>query len=81
MKLIHVKTNDPVVELDKEKTKIFSEMMEWDMKNNGIAIPEYLQEQFNDQFVVFFDDPLFPKAFKEVYYELRMNQDEYKWID
>lgn len=81
MKLVHVKSNDPVVELNKSDTKIFSEIMDWDMKNNGIAIPEYLQEDYNDQFVVFFDDPLFQKAFKEVYYAFRMNHEEYKWVD
>lgn len=81
MKLIHVKTKKPVAEFKKNETKFFSETMQWLMENNGITIPDFLQGEYNNQFVVFLDDPLFQKAFKEIYYDLDMNPEEYVWVE
>lgn len=81
MKLINVSSNAIIAEISGNKIYFASAMMEEDMALNGIAIPEYLQGDYNDQFLVLLDDPLFPKAFKEVYYKYRMNHEENKWLE
>jgi len=79
MKLIHKKLNNVVVEFIGEAANFSSEMMEWDMENNGIAIPEYLQEDFGGDEVVYLDNPYFQKAFQEVYCVFNINREDYEW--
>lgn len=81
MKLIDVRSKETVVELNENGPRFPSEIMEWDMMHNGIAIPPYLQSEYDGKFIVFLDDPLFQKAFREIYFEFRMDHDNYQWID
>lgn len=81
MKLIHIESQKPIAEFVDGKSKFFSPIMAWDMKNNGIAIPLLNQKDFDNQFLIYLDDPKFPNAFKEIYYTMRMNTTEYEWIE
>ncbi len=79
MKLINKKTGFVVVEFKGGKAEFHDRFLEAEMKETGILIPPGLVKQFGNKEVIFYDDPLFEKAFIEVYYPLCIANSLYQW--
>lgn len=79
MKLVNTKTGYIVVELIEGKANFHDRFLEAEMKEAGILIPPSMIDSFEGKEVVFLGDPLFEKAFIEVYYPLCIANDLYQW--
>lgn len=79
MKLVNTKTGFVVVEFNQGKVEFFDRFLEAEMKETGILIPPGMAKSFQDKEVIFFGDPLFEKAFMEVYYPLCIANTVYQW--
>ena len=70
MKLIHLETQkDLFADPDFQKS----------MSQSGIIIPEALQSQYGNKERVFWKDPEFVKAFKELFFNHEMDPKQYEW--
>jgi len=49
------------------------------MQTQGVDIPAFLQDAYHHQDKVKLGDPLFAKAFQEVYWPMNMNPENYVW--
>ncbi len=79
MKLVNTKTGFIVVEFKEGKAEFYDRFLEAEMKETGILIPPAMIKAFGDKEVIFFGDPLFEKAFIEVYYPLCIANTLYQW--
>ena len=79
MKLVNTKTNYVVVEFSNGKAKFHDRFLEIEMKETGILIPKNLASQYQGKETIYLDDPLFEKAFIEVYYPLCIANSVYQW--
>jgi len=79
MKLVNIKTGFIVVEFKEGKAEFRDRFLEVEMKETGILIPPFLAKTFGDKEVIFLGDPLFEKAFIEVYYPLCIANVVYQW--
>ena len=79
MKLIHKTTRFVVAEMDNKSITIKDPFLEKELKLKGIKIPQVLKDQFEGKTAVKMGDPLFPKAFKEIYLKLNMGETSYEW--
>lgn len=80
MKLVNIQTGYTVVEFLDDGTVQFNDrFLEAEMKELGILIPPSLSESFEGKEFVYFGDPLFKRAFKEVYYPYSISTSIYKW--
>lgn len=79
MKLIHKPTRFIVAEMDNNSIIIKDPFLQKELKLKGIKIPPVLKDQFEGKTVVKMGDPLFPKAFKEIYLKLHMEESSYEW--
>lgn len=79
MKLVNTKTGFVLLEFNQGKVAFYDRFLEVEMKETGILIPPALMPQFDNKEVIFFDDPLFERAFIEVYYPLCIANSLYQW--
>lgn len=79
MKLINTKTGFVVVEFREGKAQFHDRFLEAEMKETGILIPPLFAHNFEGKEVIYFGDPLFEKAFIEVYYPLCIANSLYQW--
>lgn len=79
MKLVNTKTGFVVVEFKQGKVEFHDRFLEAEMKETGILIPPAMAKIFEEKEVVFLGDPLFEKAFVEVYYPLCIANAVYQW--
>ncbi len=79
MKLVNTKTGFVVVEFKEKQVKFYDRFLEVEMKETGILIPPALSSLYENKEVIFFGDPLFEKAFVEVYYPLCIANVLYQW--
>ena len=79
MKLINTKTGYVVVEFENGGVQFHDRFLEAEMKETGILIPRSHQAQFAGKETIFFGDPLFEKAFLEIYYPLCISNVLYTW--
>lgn len=79
MKLVNTKTGFVVVEFQDGKAQFHDRFLEAEMKETGILIPPALVSNYQDKEVIFLGDPLFEKAFIEVYYPLCIANVVYQW--
>jgi len=79
LKLVNTKTGFVVVEFRQGKAEFFDRFLEAEMKETGILIPPYLLKAFGDKEMILLGDPLFEKAFVEVYYPLCIANAVYQW--
>jgi hypothetical protein len=79
MKLIHSKTKFVVVEFQNDKVIFHDRFLEKEMKLRGIAIPPALRDQYEQKAFVKLQDPLFQKAFQEIYYPIYLAPREHVW--
>jgi len=81
MKLIHKTTGFVVAQEQGQSLQINDPFLEKELKLKGIAIPAPLRAQFDGKAVVRVGDPLFAKAFREVYLRINMGEGSYEWKD
>lgn len=79
MKLVNTKTGFVVVAFNEGKAAFFDRFLEVEMKETGILIPPAMADQFEGKEVIFLGEPLFEKAFVEVYYPLCIANSVYQW--
>ena len=79
MKLVNFKTKCVLVEFHNDRAIFHDRFLERQMKLRGIAIPPHLREQYEQKTFVKLNDPLFQKAFKEIYYPTYLSSRSYEW--
>jgi hypothetical protein len=79
MRLVNLKTNQVIAEFEGTITKIHNKFLEKEMEEMGIAIPPGLRTFFGGKDVVYLQDSLFQKAFKEVYSLKAIEQSLARW--
>lgn len=79
MKLINTKTGFVVVEFKQGKAEFHDRFLEAEMKETGILIPPAMTASYANKEVIYLGDPLFEKAFIEVYYPLCIANVLYQW--
>ena len=79
MKLVNTKTGFVVVEFKKGKVQFHDRFLEVEMKETGIFIPPSMTKLYEGKEMVLLGDPLFEKAFVEVYYPLCIANALYQW--
>ncbi len=77
--LVHSTSGFVVVEFKEDQIVFNDRFLKVEMEEQGILIPPALKDQFNGKEVVYIDDPLFRKAFVEVYYPLCIADPAYVW--
>lgn len=77
--LINVESGRVIVEFMNGKIKFHESFLEEEMKKTGIYIPYDLAPEFDDKEIVYLDDPMFERAFIEVYYPLCIANSLYQW--
>lgn len=70
MKLVNTRTGCVIAEFEAGKTAFHDTFLEGEMQETGIFIPAAFAASFENKEVIFLGDPLFEKAFVEVYYPL-----------
>lgn len=79
MKLVHSRTGYVVVEFKEGKPQFHDRFLKAELEDRGIAIPPFKRSEFQGKEAIFPDDPLFQKAFAEVYLPLCIADPAYKW--
>lgn len=79
MKLINTKTGFVVVEFQNGKVQFHDRFLEAEMKETGILIPPIHLKEYDGKEVIYMGDPLFEKAFVEIYYPLCIAHSLYQW--
>ena len=80
-KLVNVETGSIVVEFMEGKIAFSDRFLEIEMKETGIYIPPTKTDDFNQKEIVYLGDPLFQKAFLDVYYPLSIANSLHQWQD
>lgn len=79
MKLINTKTNYVVVEFIDGKAQFHDRFLEVEMKETGILIPPNAVAEYMGKETIYLGDPLFERAFVEIYYPLCIANSVYQW--
>ncbi len=79
MKLVNTKTGFVVVEFEKGKARFYDRFLEAELKDRGVCIPLANLSEFGGKDVVFPEDPLFEKAFFEIYVPFSIANPVYQW--
>lgn len=79
MKLVNTKTGFIVVEFKEGKAEFHDRFLKTEMQETGILIPPVLMKDFEGKEVIYLGDPLFEKAFVEVYYPFCIANNLYQW--
>lgn len=79
MKLVNVKSGFVVVEFSKGETHFGDRFLEAEMRKAGILIPQAKRAEFGGKDSVLLGDPLFQKAFVEIYVPLNIASSTYSW--
>jgi hypothetical protein len=79
MKLINVQTGFVVVDFEHGEPHFGDRFLEAEMKEAGIQIPESKRAEFGDKQTILLGDPLFQKAFVEIYVPLSISSTVYQW--
>jgi len=79
MRLFAIQNNECVAEFTSSKTVIHRPLLQKEMQKIGIAIPTYRQKSFEGKKIIKMDDPLFAKAFREIFFAHHMNTTLYRW--
>jgi hypothetical protein len=79
MKLVNTKTGFVVVEFKQGKAEFYDRFLEAEMKETGILVPPVMSKDFEEKEVILLGDPLFEKAFIEIYYPYCIANVVYQW--
>ena len=80
-KLMNMETGAVVVEFVDGSVEFGDCFLELEMELNGIYIPSSKKMDFEGKEIVYMNDPLFEKAFREVYDPLCIANSLYQWQD
>ncbi len=80
-RLLNSETGSIVVEFMDGKIQFNDHFLEMEMKETGIYIPPSKAEEFGEKEIVYLGDPMFEKAFIDVYYPLCIANSLYQWQD
>ena len=78
-KLINMKTGRAVVEFFSGRAIFHDRFLEEEMRQVGICIPSHMLEMFDGKSVIYLTDPLFEKAFIEVYTPFYIENALFQW--
>ena len=78
-KLINAETGSVIVEFLDGKIQFYDRFLETEMKESGIYIPRSKTSDFQDKEIVYLGDPMFEKAFIDVYYPFCIANSLYQW--
>lgn len=79
MKLVNTQSGFVVVEFDQGTIRFGDRFLEAEMRETGIQIPTHKVSEFEGKETIFPDDPLFEKAFVEIYVPLNIASSIYQW--
>jgi hypothetical protein len=77
--LVNRETGRVVVEFLEDHIQFNDRFLEAEMRETGIYIPSSNRNEFSEKEIIYFGDPLFQKAFVEVYYEYSIANFLYVW--
>ena len=81
MRLVNKNNDFVVVEFKGNNTVIYDNLLKKEMEEVGVQIPYVFRAHYGGKLVVKFGDDLFQRAFKEVFYPSKLNQETYRWED
>lgn len=67
-KIYHPNGKEIIAELRDRVVILHRRELEKALRLTGITIPADLRSQYNDKQIIYPEDPLFPRAFKEIFY-------------
>ena len=79
MKLVNTQSGFVVVEFTDGKVRFGDRFLEAEMKESGIRIPPNKRSEFQGKETVLLGEPLFQKAFEEIYVPLTIASPAYRW--
>lgn len=79
MKLVHKETGAILAEFNDGIPTFHHRILKMEMEDCGILIPPYLRESFHNAKKIFPEDPLFEKAFREVYCVFTLPKNTFEW--
>ena len=79
VRLINTRTNTPIVTFVGDKVEIHHPLLAKELEHSGIYIPPLYKEEFEGKNAIFPGDPLFQKAFIQVYCPLVIADPAYIW--
>ena len=77
--LVNSETGSIVVTFVEDKIQFNDRFLELEMRETGIFIPSSQTKDFGEKEIVYLGDPLFEKAFVEIYYPLCIANSLYQW--
>ena len=77
--LVNMQTGYIVVRFNEGGAVFNDRFLEKEMRETGIEIPISLQPEFEGKAVIYLSDPLFEKAFQQVYYPFCIANELYQW--
>jgi hypothetical protein len=80
-KLVNMENGSVVVEFANGKVQFADWFLEIEMKKKGIYIPSSMKQDFDGKEIVYVGDPIFERAFIDVYYPLCIANSLYQWQD
>lgn len=79
MKLVHTKSHAIIISFHDGRAQFYDSILAQEMDNLGVYIPPFKRGEFEGKKKIFPCDPLFQKAFVEVYYPLAIANPVYQW--
>jgi hypothetical protein len=80
-KLVNIETGSIIVEFINGEIRFGDRFLEIEMQQAGIYIPPSKTQDFDNKEIVYMVDPLFEKAFTEIYHPLCIANSLYQWQD
>ncbi|MDN3507446.1 MAG: hypothetical protein P0S94_00830 [Simkaniaceae bacterium] len=81
MQLINNKNGFIVAEFIEGECIIHDRFLKAALEKEGIDIPKSLRSEFDDKERIFITDALFEKAFRDVFYQLKISKADYDLVD
>lgn len=78
-KLMNMETGSVVVEFINGHTRFGDLFLAIEMQQTGIYIPKFHQKDFEEKEIIYLGDPLFEKAFIEIYVPFCIANPLYQW--
>lgn len=79
MKLVHKISGTTLIEFSQGTPTFHDRLLKMEMEEAGILIPPFLRKSFAGEKKIFPGDPLFEKAFHEVYCVFTLPKNMFEW--
>ena len=80
MRLIHKKSRFNIITLEENTILINDPFLKKELLYKGISIPLYKRSEYGMKSSIKMEDPLFLKAFKEIFVKTRFSDSSYIWL-